>query len=218
MRKTSPNSNVDGRKLPPLLILKRKTLAKSEAFQKDIIVRAQEKEWMTEKLMLEWLKIVWGPSPRAFLNQPSMFVLDAFKEHLTDSVKNQLRKMKTELVVIPGGMTSVLQPMDVSINTSFKDRLRQQYLTWTADPAGELTETGKIKRAAPSEVSRWVSAAWKAIPESIIVRSFKKCCISNALDGSEDDILWEDDGQDKDDSDWVTDNDSLMSDEGESDE
>jgi hypothetical protein len=37
-----------------------------------------------------------------------------------------------------------------------------------------------------------VSAAWKAIPESIIVRSFKKCYISNALDGSEDDILWED--------------------------
>jgi hypothetical protein len=63
-----------------------------------------------------------------------------------------------------------------------------------------------------------VSAAWKAIPESIIVRSFKKCCISNALYGSEDDILWEDDGVDKDDSDWVTDNDSVMSDDGESDE
>ena len=73
-------------------------------------------------------------------------------------------------------------------------------------------------RAAPSEVARWVSAAWKAIPESIIVRSFKKCCTSNALDGSEDDILWEDDGEDKDDSDWVTDNDSVMSDDGESEE
>ena len=54
------------------------------------------------------------------------------------------------------------------------------------------------------------------MPESIIVRSFKKCCISNALDGSEDDILWEDDGED--DSDWVTDSDSVMSDDGESDE
>jgi len=63
-----------------------------------------------------------------------------------------------------------------------------------------------------------MSAAWKAIPESIIVWFFKKCCISNALDGSEDDILWEDDGEDKDDSDWVTDNDSVMSDDGESDE
>jgi len=62
-----------------------------------------------------------------------------------------------------------------------------------------------------------VSAAWKAIPESIIVQSFKKCCISNALDGSEDDIVWEDDGEDKDDSDLVADNDSIMSDDGESD-
>jgi hypothetical protein len=29
-------------------------------------------------------------------------------------------------------------------------------------------------------------------------------------------ILWEDDGEDKDDSDWGTDNDSVMSDDGES--
>ena len=166
---------------------------------------------------MEWLKIVRGRRPRAFLNQPSMLVLDAFKGHLTDSVKNQLRKMKTKLV-IPCGMTSVLQPMDLSINKPFKNRLRQQYLTWIADPARELKETGKIKRAAPSEVARWVSTAWKAIQESIIVRSFNKCCISNALDGSEDDILWEEDGEDKDDSDWVTDNGSVMSDDGESDE
>ena len=52
----------------------------------------------------------------------------------------------------------------------------------------------------------------------VIVRSFKKCCISNALDGSEDDILWEDDGEDKGDSDWVMDNDSVVSDDGEFDE
>jgi hypothetical protein len=63
-----------------------------------------------------------------------------------------------------------------------------------------------------------VSTAWKAISESIIVRSFKKCCICNALDGSKDNIVWEDDVEDKDDSDWVesTDNDSVMSDDGES--
>jgi hypothetical protein len=63
-----------------------------------------------------------------------------------------------------------------------------------------------------------VSASWKSIPDSIIVRSFYICCTSNALDGSVDDILWEDDGEDKDDSDWVTDSDSVMSDDGESDE
>ena len=85
--------------------------------------------------MLEWLKIVWSHRPGAFLNQPSVLVLDALKGHVTDSVKDQLCKMKTELLVIPGGMTSVLQPMDISINKPFKDRLRQQYLTWIVDPA-----------------------------------------------------------------------------------
>jgi hypothetical protein len=40
------------------------------------------------------------------------------------------------------------------------------------------------------------------------------------LDGTEDVIVWEDDDEDKDNSDWVdsTDNDSAMSDYGESDE
>jgi hypothetical protein len=47
-----------------------------------------------------------------------------------------------------------------------------------------------------------------------------KCCISNALDGSKDIIVWEDDVEDKDDSDRVEsmDNDSVTSDDGESDE
>ena len=63
-----------------------------------------------------------------------------------------------------------------------------------------------------------MSASWKAIPESIIIRSFKKCCINNSSYESEDDILWEDDGEDKDDNDWVTDNDSVMIHDGESDE
>ena len=121
-------ANADGRKLPPLLILKRKILPKLEAFSEDVIVRDQEKGWMTEELMLKWLKIVWSLMPEAFLNQPSMLVVDAFKGHVTDSVQDQLCKMKAELV-IPGGMTSVFQPMDVSINKLFKDRLRQQYLT-----------------------------------------------------------------------------------------
>ena len=73
-------------------------------------------------------------------------------------------------------------------------------------------------RPALTEVAEWVSDTWQTIQESIIVRSFKKCCIINASDGSEDDILWEDDDEDKDDSDWVTDNDSVMSDDGDSDE
>ena len=44
---------------------------------------------------------------------------------------------------------------------------------------------------------------------------FQEVLHKQCLDGSEVDILWKDDGEDKDDSDWVTDNDSVMSDDGE---
>jgi hypothetical protein len=48
----------------------------------------------------------------------------------------------------------------------------------------------------------------------------KKCCISNALHRSEEVIVQEDDVEDKDDRDLMEsmDNDSVMSDHGESDE
>jgi hypothetical protein len=47
----------------------------------------------------------------------------------------------------------------------------------------------------------------------------KKCCISNAMDRSKDIIVWEDNVEDKEDSDWVesTDNNSVMSDDAKSD-
>lgn len=40
-------------------------------------------------------------------------------------------------------------------------------------------------------ICTWIKEAWEELDPQIIVRAFKKCCISNALDGSEDDILWE---------------------------
>jgi hypothetical protein len=141
-------TTADGRKLPPLLILKRNTLPKSESFPKDVIVRAQEKGWMTEELMLEWLKIVWSHRTGAFLNQPSMFVLDAFKGHVTDSVKDQLRKMKTELVVILGGMTSVLQPMDISINKSFNS-LPYTVVCETTELARSVNTQSSVRSSEP---------------------------------------------------------------------
>ena len=68
-----------------------------------------------------------------------------------------------------------------------------------------------FKRPLPTRQTDWIILD---VTDALIVIP----CISNDLDGSEDDILWEDDGEDKDDSDWVTDSDSVMSDDGKSDE
>lgn len=179
----------DGRKLPPFIIFKRKTLPK-EAFPRDVVVRVNEKGYMDEALMREWIRTVWNRRPGALLQHRNMLVLDAFRGHLTASVKEALRDGKTDLVVIPGGMTSTLQPLDVVLNKPFKDRVRALYSEWMAGD-NPRTPTGRLRRPPLATVSGWVSEAWRSLPEEMVVRAFKKCCISNALDGTEDDMLWE---------------------------
>lgn len=41
----------------------------------------------------------------------------------------------------------------------------------------------------------FVIKAWNDITEETVIRSFKKCGISNSLDGMEDDFLWQDEGE-----------------------
>ena len=46
-----------------------------------------------------------------------------FRGHLVDSVKQQFVSKETNLAVIPGGLASKLQPLDVMINYSFKIKI-----------------------------------------------------------------------------------------------
>jgi len=36
----------------------------------------------------------------------------------------------------------------------------------------------------------WIITAWQRISSEVTVETFKKCCISNAMDETDDDMLW----------------------------
>lgn len=181
----------DGNKLPPYVILKRKTLPK-ETLPPGIIFRVQEKGWMTEDLVLDWLRVVWARRPGCLKSPRSMLVLDAFRGHLTTRVKSYLKNhTNSDLVIIPGGMTSKLQVLDVAVNKLFKDNLRKQYNAWLLGGDHPLTPTGKIKKPSIVTIAEWIKTSWEKIPSETIIKGFKRCCITNNLDGSEDDVLWQ---------------------------
>lgn len=197
----------DGRKLPPYIIFKRKTLPAGEKFPRNVVVRVHDKGWMCSGLMEDWVKTVWERRPGAALCKHSLLVLDSYRGHLTDNVKTALSRAGTDIAIIPGGMTSQLQPLDVAINKPFKDRLRKHYTDWLTSEDHQFTPTGRIKRASLGQLADWIAAAWNEIPDEAIIRAFKKCCISNAMDGSEDDALW-DELSNKEDSDVADEDDN----------
>ena len=111
--------------------------------------------------------------------------------YLTDTVKQQLRENKTATAVIPGGLTSLVQPLDVCLNKPFKDRLREKWMTWMMSGEKTFTPGGQLRAASLVTVCQWVKESWQKLSKEMVERSFKKCGISNAVDGTEDDLVWE---------------------------
>lgn len=181
----------DGRKLPPYVVFKRKTLPKIPGNgTHGVIVQVQEAGWMNTTLIEDWIKRVWMRRPGALLKKKCLLVLDSFRGHTTEEVKKILKKGNTDLAIIPGGLTSVLQPLHVCINRPFKAALKEMYTKWMAEDDHAYTPVGKIKRPDFGLICKWISDAWTRISPSLVEKSFKKCSISNQLDGTEDDCLW----------------------------
>ena len=114
-----------GLKLPPMVIFKRKTLPKGK-FPDGVVVKANEKGWMDEDLMRAWISEVFIKRPGGFFHTLSlMLICDPMHAHLTETVKSLVRRANTGLTVIPGGLTKILQPLNISVNRPFKAKLRK---------------------------------------------------------------------------------------------
>ena len=82
---------------------------------------------MDDHLVNDWVKTVWGRRPGGF-SKRSFLVLDAFQCHCSLTLLRLLKEEnKTTLTIIPGGFTSVLQPLDVSVNKSMKVMLQRRW-------------------------------------------------------------------------------------------
>ena len=64
-------------------------------------------------------------------------------------------------------------------------------MTWMMSGEKTFTLGGQLRAASLVTVCQWVKESWQELSKEMVERSFKKCGISNALDGTEDDLVWE---------------------------
>ncbi|CAG8477108.1 6487_t:CDS:2 [Scutellospora calospora] len=97
--------------------------------------------------------------------------MDSFQAHIVSSVKKYISEKNTNLVVVPGGLTPKVQPLDV----------RKFYNDWISQEIKKLIPTGKIQRPAYND----------SVDIQLIQCSFKCCNVSTMMDGLEEDMIFD---------------------------
>ncbi len=117
----------DSSKLLHVIIFKLKNKPREE-FPNGVFIRINEKGWINEEKMIWWINNIWSKRSSDQLSNPkSLLILDSFREHLVNSVKERLNEIHTNMVVISRDLTSKMQPLDVAVNKSFKFNVSINY-------------------------------------------------------------------------------------------
>ena len=172
-----------GTKLPPKSIFKGVRTPRDLVVLHPLRVSFHKRGWTDEQGVREWIR---QSLPRG---EHSLLMWDSLHAHLTNSVKGDLNQRNIDVAIIPGGLTLVLQALDKCLNKPFKNNVRRKYLAWMISGPFEFTPAGK-KEPNRNLVFRWIKTAWAEILEEMIRNSFKTCRISNAMDRTEDDMVF----------------------------
>ena len=114
-----------GGKYPPAIIAKSNRKKLRVSLHNGILVFHNPKTSMANSdIMSKWVQVML---PKDGGNFKKLLILDSFRGHLTQQMKDVCEENDIVCTVIPGALTPKLQPLDISVNRSFKAYLREFY-------------------------------------------------------------------------------------------
>lgn len=70
--------------------------------------------------------------------------------------------------------------------------MRELWINWMINGEKEFIVGGNLKRSSYSVIVGWIKEVWDLVFTDIVCYFFKKCGISNNMDGFEDDVFYSD--------------------------
>ncbi|CAC5359288.1 unnamed protein product [Mytilus coruscus] len=144
-----------------------------EKFSKGVVIKVNEKGWMENEMIKSLITECFVKRPMV-LSTVAESSSSCMRAHITTEVKDALETVNTTPAVIPDGMTKLLQPLDISVNRTFKMRMRSQWEKWMTSGEKSFTATDRLRRASLQEVAAWVANSAKSVPKTCVDNGFRK--------------------------------------------
>jgi len=110
--------------VPPMVIFHgtgARLHAETQRYPPNILVEFNPTAYMNDVLFEKYVSNHLVP---VLGGRPTLFALDLMGSHKTPTILNLLRQKNITPSLIPAGCTSLVQPLDVSVNKPFKDLMR----------------------------------------------------------------------------------------------
>ncbi len=149
----------------------------------------QVKGWMDAGLMIKWFENVILPYTKG---RRSLLVVDKFSAHETAEFLELASKNNVDVAIIPGGCTSKIQPVDVSLNKPLKAIVRKKWMEYVHSLVdAQSTAVDKLTPPTKELLLDWLKDGMEYLEKQsqIVKKSFLVCGITNALDGSENTFI-----------------------------
>ena len=176
--------SASGRILKGYIILKGLKRVPAVQLPPNVILTVSMGGSMTQDLMMDWLDRVFSSRGPYFANSPSLLLMDSHKAHVTEPVKDVMRRLNVQHKIVPPRFTSMLQPLDVTggVNLIFKQYLREEWQEWFENGEQEFTPSGYRKKPSYQDIVGFVSRSLTKLADKsdIISRSFKLCGLGEA--------------------------------------
>jgi transposase-like protein len=143
----------------------------------NIVVNVSSSGSMDTTLMLDYMEKIILPYTKS---RKALLVMDEFGAHKTLPVLvkyylNKCDQTNIDPLMIPGGYTHCLQPLDVVINKPFKDNFRVEWDDWMVNSEPIFTKSGNRQKPAYECVFNMLSKSLQKINTNMVSKSFTVC-------------------------------------------
>jgi len=171
---------------PTLLIFKSGSKKLANIITKkneNIYVCYNKKGWMNKILLENWYKQIFQKVLDKYTNFHNLLLFESAPCHLNTKLNYD------NISIIPKGLTSLLQPIDVVIGKPYKDLVWKEFYQYFLNNHENITLSANIVKPKPDQIIKMHEDASKNLDSEILKKAFMVTGYTIALDGSENDQL-----------------------------
>lgn len=158
--------NAAGEKLAPLIIYRGKNVWDrwmSENAYEGTCYAATKNGWIDAKVFEKYM--LGTVLPHVSKESPCLIIYDGHSTHIQLHVLEKAKELGVEIIKLPSHASHLLQPLDLAVFKSMKDRWDAKILAW------QRLNVGAMQKHNFSEI---LGEVWKELDPKIIRNGFKK--------------------------------------------